>query len=54
MKTLRYKVFAIGKYMIKDLNSRIIKLSLAIKRREWFTGLLSSSQIMHWPFIVQT
>jgi len=54
MKTLRYKVFAIGAYMIKNGNSRVLKLSLATKRREWFTGLWSSSQIMHWPFIVQT
>ena len=54
MKTLRYKVFAIGAYLIKDGNSRILKLSLAMKRRDWFTGLWSSSQIMHWPFIVQT
>jgi hypothetical protein len=39
MKTLRYKVFAIGGYIIKNGNQRILKLSLAMKRREWFTGL---------------
>ncbi|OFY14281.1 MAG: hypothetical protein A2X11_10720 [Bacteroidetes bacterium GWE2_42_24] len=43
MKTLRYKVFAIGGYMTKDGNSRILKLSLAMKRREWFTGLRRAS-----------
>lgn len=39
MKTLRYKVFAIGGYITKNGNQRILKLSLAMKRREWFTGL---------------
>jgi len=38
--------------MIKDENSRILKLSLAMKRREWFKGLWSLSKLMNWPFIV--
>lgn len=54
MKTLRYKVFAIGGYMIKNGNSRILKLSLQMKRREWFTGLWSSTELMSWPFLVKT
>ncbi|MFN4957404.1 MAG: hypothetical protein ACK5E7_07575, partial [Cyclobacteriaceae bacterium] len=39
MKTLRYNVFAIGGYIVKNGNQRILKLSLAMKRRKWFTGL---------------
>jgi hypothetical protein len=39
MKTLRNKVFAIGGYIVKNGNHRILKLSLAMKRRKWFTGL---------------
>lgn len=54
MKTLRYNVFAIGSYLVKDGNSRILKLSLAMKRREWFKGLWSSSKYMSWPFVVET
>ena len=54
MKTLRYKVFAIGGYIIKNGSSRILKLSLQMKRREWFTGLWSSSKLMSWPFVIQT
>jgi hypothetical protein len=54
MKTLRYKVFGIGAYMVKDGNSRILKLSLAMKRREWFKGLWSSAELMSWPFFVPT
>jgi len=52
LKTLRYKVFAIGGYMIKRGNVRILKLSLAMKRREWFDGLWSCTKIMSWPFVV--
>jgi len=52
MKTLRYKVFAIGGYMIKNGNSRILKLSMQMKRRDWFKGLWSSTELMSWPFLV--
>ncbi|MDR2533767.1 MAG: transposase [Tannerellaceae bacterium] len=52
LKTLRYEVFAIGGYMIKRGNSRIIKLSLDMKRREWLCGLWSSSKVMSWPFVL--
>lgn len=50
MKTLRYKVFAIGAYMIKDGNSKILKLSMAMKRREWFKGLWASSGMIALPY----
>ena len=53
LKTLRYKVFAIGGYMIKRGNNRILKLSLAMKRREWFTGLWSQTNLMFWPFTTE-
>jgi hypothetical protein len=52
MKTLRYQVFAIGGYMVRKGNSRILKLSLEMKRREWFLGLWSSTKLMDWPFLV--
>lgn len=49
MKTLRYKVFAIGGYIIKNGNQRILKLSLAMKRREWFTGLWMNTNNIKSP-----
>lgn len=52
LKTLRYKVFAIGSYITKNGNERILKLSLAMKRRNWFEGLWSSSNLFSWPFVV--
>jgi hypothetical protein len=50
LKTLRYKVFAIGAYVVKDGNSKILKLSLAMKRREWFMGLWASSYMIALPY----
>ncbi|WP_213082413.1 transposase, partial [Escherichia coli] len=32
LKTLRYRVFAIGSYITKNGNDRVLKLSLAMKR----------------------
>ncbi|UKJ05807.1 transposase [Solitalea lacus] len=41
LKTLRYKVFAIGGYMVKNGSQKILKLSLAMKRREWAEDLVT-------------
>lgn len=49
LSTLRYKLFAIGSYMIKNGNDRILKLSLAMKRREWFTGLWDKTKVFNLP-----
>ncbi|MDI6802922.1 MAG: transposase, partial [Bacteroidota bacterium] len=52
LKTLRYRVFAIGSYIVKNGNERILKLSLAMKRRSWFEGLWANTNLFSWPFVV--
>lgn len=52
LKTLRYRIFAIGSYITKTGNARILKLSLAMKRRSWFEGIWSTTNLFSWPFIV--
>lgn len=52
LKTLRYKVFAIGSYITKTGNSKILKLSLSMKRRESFIGLWERSQAFSCPYVV--
>lgn len=42
LKTLPYRLFAIGSYITKNGSGIILKLSLAIKRRSWFEGLWST------------
>jgi len=49
LSTLRFKTFSIGAYLIKDGRNTILKLSLALKRREWFTGLWHSSKKFTLP-----
>jgi hypothetical protein len=49
MKTLRFEVFGIGGHIVKDSRKRILKLSIAMKRREWFTGLWDKSKTFSWP-----
>jgi hypothetical protein len=53
MKTLRYKVFAIGGYLIKNGSQRVLKLSLAMKRREWFTGLWNCNKTFNLPIVIK-
>ncbi len=52
LSTIRYKTFAMGAYMVKNGNAKILKLSLAMQRREWFKGLWSSTNYMKLPFVV--
>ena len=54
MATLRYKLFAMGGYMVKDGNRRILKLSLAMKRREWFLGLWNKTSRFSLPVTLPT
>lgn len=49
MSTLRYRVFAVGGYMIKEGSSRVLKLSLAMKRRSWYMGLWEEASAFSWP-----
>lgn len=51
LSTLRYKTFAIGAYFKKENNRYILKLSLNMKRREWFEGIWNQSNQVHTPFI---
>jgi len=50
LSTLRYKTFAIGAYFLKTNDKYILKLSLNMKRREWFTGLWNHSNQVNLPF----
>lgn len=50
LKTLRYKIFAIGGYITKSGSQKILNLSLAMKRRKWIEGIWTESQNFNWPF----
>lgn len=50
LSTLRYKTFAIASYFQKSKDKYILKLSLNMKRREWFAGLWNQSNQVNLPF----
>lgn len=50
LKTLRYTAFAIGGYITRKEDQRILKLALAMRRRQWITSLWEASQHFAWPF----
>jgi hypothetical protein len=50
LSTLRYRLFVMGGYMVKEGNRHVLKLSLAMKRREWFLGLWDKTSRFSLPF----
>lgn len=51
LKTLRYKIFAIGGYITKSGNQNLLNLSLSMKKRKWIEGIWNQSQNFSWPFV---
>lgn len=51
LKTLRYKIFAIGGYITKSGNQKLLNLSLSMKRRQWVEGIWKETQAFNWPFV---
>lgn len=51
LKTLRYKIFAVGGYITRSGNQRLLHLSLNMKRRKWIEGIWSNTQKFSWPFV---
>jgi hypothetical protein len=51
LSTLRYRTFAIGAYFQKYKDKYILRLSLNVKRREWFAGLWNQSNQVKLPFV---
>lgn len=51
LSTLRYKTFAIGAYLVKSNDNVVLKLALNLKRREWFSGLWTTSKEFNLPFV---
>jgi len=54
LSTLRYRLFAMGGYMVKDGNRRVLKLSLSMKRRDWFLRLWRKTLNFSLPVKLET
>jgi hypothetical protein len=49
LSTLRFQVFAIGAYLVKEGREVVLKMSLPLKRRQWFVSLWEGSKKVKPP-----
>lgn len=50
LKTLRYKIFAVPAYIIKNGSQRILNMAVAMQRRKAFEGLWASADDFEMPY----
>ncbi len=51
LKTYRYKIFAIGGYITKNGNQKLLNLSVNMKRRKWIKGVWENTQNFSRPLV---
>lgn len=51
LKTLRYKCLGVGSYVVKNGTQKILKMSIAMKRRNWITKLWQTAGSVSSPFL---
>ena len=49
LSTLRFNCFAVGSWVTKKGNSKVLKMSVPLKRRQWYDGLFSSVNDFQMP-----
>lgn len=54
LSTLRFNCFAVGSWLVKQGNKTILKMSVPLKRRQWFDGLFENIRRTELPLSLQT
>lgn len=54
LHTLRFNCFAVGSWIVKQGNKNILKMSVPLKRRQWFDGLFENIKRSALPLSLQT
>jgi len=54
LATLRFNCFAVGSWLVKQGNKTILKMSVPLKRRQWFDGLFENIRQTELPLSLQT
>ena len=54
LSTLRFNCFAVGSWVVKQGNKRILKMSVPLKRRQWFDGLFENIRRSELPISIRT
>ena len=42
LRTLRFNCFAVGSWIVKEGRNKVLKMSVPLKRRQWYDGLFSA------------
>ena len=53
LSTLRFNCFAVGSWIVKQGNKRLLKMSVPLKRRQWFDGLFENIRGAPLPLSLQ-
>lgn len=53
LSTLRFNCFAVGSWLVKQGNKTILKMSVPLKRRQWFDGLFENIRRSELPLSLQ-
>ena len=53
LATLRFNCFAVGSWIVRSGNRHILKMSVPLKRRQWFDGLFSAIMQNQFPLSLQ-
>jgi hypothetical protein len=53
LSTLRFNCFAVGSWITKSGNKTILKMSVPLKRRQWYDGLMKNVKPAVWPWSLQ-
>lgn len=54
LSTLRFNCFAVGAWVTKRGNSRILKMSVPLKRRQWYDGIFKEMENLSLPLSLAT
>ena len=54
LSTIRFNCFSVGSWITKNGTSRILNLSLKMKKRQWMDGLFAKARDFTLPFSLQT
>jgi hypothetical protein len=50
LSSIRFKCFALGSWISRHANQRILKIALAREKRAWLDGLFDTAKAIHPPF----
>jgi len=53
LQTLRLNCYAVGAWMTKNGNSKILKLAIPIKKRKWMNGIFGKVDDCSFPMSLQ-